>query len=87
MDPMMVEMLTMAALLQLSPFSVLSRAAFFNRGRNAWGEATLWDACASSPPRLWQLQPSLPTAGRMRRNSGKPREPGCFAAVTLPAPS
>ena len=87
MDPRTVEMLTMAALLQLSPFSVLSRAAFFNRGRNAWGEATLWDACASSQPHLRRLQPSLPTAGRMRKNSGKRREPGCFAAAALPAPS
>lgn len=83
MDPMMVEMLMTAALLQLSPFSVLSRAAFFNRGRKAWGEATLWDAGASSQPHLLQL----PTTGRMRRNSSEPRDPGCFAAVALPAPS
>lgn len=41
MDPMMLEMLMMAALLQLSPSSVLSLAAFFNRGRNAWGKASL----------------------------------------------
>lgn len=87
MDPMMVEMLMMAALLQLSPFSVLSWAAFFNRGRNAWGEGTLWNACASSQPHLWQRQPRLPVAGQMRMNSRKPREPSCFAAVALPAPS
>lgn len=47
MDPMTVEMLMMAALLQLSPFSVLFWAAFFNKGRKAWGEAAWWDACAS----------------------------------------
>lgn len=40
MDPKMVEMLMMAALLQLRPFSLLSWAAFFSRGRKAWGEAT-----------------------------------------------
>lgn len=61
MDPKTVEMLMMAALLQLSPFSVLSWAAFFNRGRNAWGEATAWDT--SRQPHLWRLQPSLPVAG------------------------
>ena len=38
MDPPMLEMLTMAALLQLIPEPGLSWAAFFSRGRNACGE-------------------------------------------------
>lgn len=42
MDPKRVEMLMMAALLQLSPSSLLSWAAFFKRGRNAWGQAAWW---------------------------------------------
>lgn len=42
MDPKRVEMLMMAALLQLSLFSLLSWAAFFKRGRNAWGRAAWW---------------------------------------------
>lgn len=81
MDPMTVEMLMMAALLQLSPFSVLFWAAFFNKGRKAW----------EKQPGGMPVPPASPTATQqVRRSSGKPGQRGVGAQAgaipSLPMP-
>lgn len=49
------------------------------------GRSTLVRCLCLQPAPLRATAPCLPMAGRMRRNSGKPRELSCFAAVALPA--